>query len=161
VPQVGLGGREGRFGVQGQSGLLPQPVDHVDRSLDVVGRLDVHGDAVRPGIGELLDVPLRRGYHEVNIERHRGTGADGLHHRWTDSDVRHEHAVHDIDMDPVCALRFEAFDLLPQAAEVRREYGWSDLDHVPFIGYYLIRIIPARSRPPACSPAGSEPIYRK
>ena len=82
--------------------------------------LDVDGATVRPGVPERLEVVTRVRHHQVAVEEHPRVLAQRRDDRRPDRQVRHEVAVHDVDVQPVRGRRHLA-DRLGQAAEVRRE----------------------------------------
>ena len=63
---------------------------------------------------------------EMHIEGNRGHFAHPFDDHRTDGDVGHEVAVHNIDMKPVGAGRFDCLDLVFEPAEVGGENRWSD-----------------------------------
>lgn len=78
----------------------------------------MHGDSVRAGVREVLQVPLRRVNHEVHVhEQVRGAprgGQDGE----AETDVRNEPAVHHVHVHVVRASRFESAQLLAKSGEI-------------------------------------------
>ena len=89
--------------------------------------LQVDGEQVGPRLGEGLHVPPRLLHHEVDVQKHVRVLPDGGHHRHSDGDVGHEHAVHHIHMEPVGGG--DPPDLPVQVAEISRENRWRDLYH--------------------------------
>src|SRR5271170_4192864 len=57
----------------------------------------------------------------MHVERFFRGAAHRLDHHRPDRDVRHEAAVHDVDMDPVGASPVDGADLLGEAPEIRRQ----------------------------------------
>ena len=97
-----------------------------------VGRiLLVHDDHVGSGFHEGVDVPVRFLDHQVGFQGQFRQRVDGLDDEGAHGDVRDEPSVHDVDMDPVRARALHGTDLIGQAGEIRRQDGWSDLDHGP------------------------------
>ena len=78
----------------------------------------VHGDAVRAGRREIIDVTFGLDNHQVANQKGSGHLVQVLDHHWPDRDVGHEAAVHDIDMDPLGPGGNHGVDLLAQAGEV-------------------------------------------
>ncbi len=99
--------------------------DHLDRAVDVGGRLGVEGDGVRAGAGELGDLALGRVDHEVDVELGVEV-AQRLHDDRPHRDRRDEVAVHDVDVDHRRARGEDLGDLGAQAPEVGGEDGRSD-----------------------------------
>ena len=84
-------------------------------------RLDVDGNGVGAGGGEPLDPAVGLDDHEVDVDRKIGCRADGLDDREPDTDVGHEDAVHDVDVDEVRARGCDRRDLLAKPAEISRQ----------------------------------------
>jgi hypothetical protein len=64
-------------------------------------------------------VALRLLDHQVYVEGQAGCPAASLDDHGPHSDVRHEGAVHNVDVDPVRAGRFAQGNLLAEASKVR------------------------------------------
>ena len=96
--------------------------------MQVGAYLNVDGDDVGAGLGELLDILLRRFYHQVHIEREIGVRADGCYHQRANGDIGHEVPVHDIYVNIIgtCPGGFD--DLLAQPTEVGGKYRRGELD---------------------------------
>jgi len=54
----------------------------------------------------------------MHVERDLCMGAQGAHHRRTDRDVRHEVAVHNVDMNPIGARAGDSPDFLAEVGEI-------------------------------------------
>jgi hypothetical protein len=63
--------------------------------------------------------------HEMDVERKLRLFSDGGDHGGTERNVIDEVAVHDIEMEPICAGLFSAMDLVFEAREIRGEDGRS------------------------------------
>ena len=72
--------------------------------------LDVERDRVAARLEELVDVRGRVADHQVRVERQLGPRPDPLDHLRPEGQVRDEVAVHDVDVEPVGALRLAAAD---------------------------------------------------
>src|SRR5262249_866105 len=72
-------------------------------------------------------VELRLLDHQVTVERQPAVGAAGLHDRRADGEIRHEVAVHDIEVKQIRA-RFDGRDLLSESAEVGPKQRGGDAD---------------------------------
>jgi hypothetical protein len=92
--------------------------------------LDVDSDRIGAGGGEPLDPTGGLDDHEVNVDREIGCGADSLYDRDPDADIRHEDAVHDVDVDKVSAGRFDRGDLLAEPAKISRQDRRSNRDAI-------------------------------
>jgi nucleoside-diphosphate-sugar epimerase len=102
----------GRGRVQRHARRLAEPVDHLERAVEVGRGLGVDDDPVRPGLGERLQVGVDRGDHQVRVEALGRAGADRAHDVGPEADVRDEVAVHDVEVDPVGAGGVDGADLL-------------------------------------------------
>src|SRR5262245_62473642 len=78
-------------------------------------------DEVGARFGEGLDEGVARSDHQMHVEELARVRAERLHHFGPDSDVRHEMAVHYIDMDPVAAGTVDRLHLLAELGEIGRE----------------------------------------
>ena len=101
--------------------LLAERADRLQRAVEVRAGFDMHGDDVGAGLGEGLEIGVARRDHQMHVERLLGVGPDRLHDVRPDRDVRHEVAVHDVDMDPVGAGGIDGADLLAELREIRGE----------------------------------------
>lgn len=96
--------------------------------MDVRAGLVMHGDAVRAGLRERIEIRIDGGDHQMDVERLGGDAAHRLHDRGAERDVGHEMPVHDVDMDPVGAGRIDGADLLTQFGEVGGQDRGGDAD---------------------------------
>ena len=96
--------------------------------LDVDGGLRMKGEDVHAQIGVLGDVALRLHHHQVYVERRVGEPPEGPDQRRTEGQVRHESAIHDVDVQPLRAARQRRLHLLAQPAEVGGEQAGRDTD---------------------------------
>ena len=86
--------------------------------MQVRQHFDVHRDHGGAGGRERLDVPIGIRDHQVNIERHGGHAPDRRNDRRPDGNVRHEVAVHDIDVNEIGAPAFGSRDGAPERGEI-------------------------------------------
>ena len=112
--------------VENHAGLLAQCSDGLERPMQVRACFRMDADDVCACLGEGLEVGIDRGDHQMHVEHLPGVGAQGFDHVWTDGDVRHEMAVHHVDVDPVGAGGVDGADLLAELGEVRGENGGGD-----------------------------------
>ena len=90
-------------------------------------------------VGARLAIGLQPGVdrrdHQMHVERKFRVRPQGLHHIRADGDVRHEMAVHDVDMDPVRAGSVQRANFFAQHREVAGKDGRTDqgLGHEPGI----------------------------
>ena len=122
--------RYGRTASNGVSGLSATPARRPRpriwaMSSSVFADLDVHRAAVRPGVGEVLQVAPGLGHHQVAVEEQRRVAAQRRHHRRPDRDVGDEVPVHHVDVEPV-GRRGHLPHLLGQQAEVGRQHRRRD-----------------------------------
>ena len=102
--------------------------------------LDVHGDHGGTRRGKRFDVPVRVGDHQVNIQRDLRDPLQRSDHRWADRDVRHEVAVHDVDMDQISAAPLHGGDRRSEGGEIGRQDGRRDLHRYLRTGQRLTSI---------------------
>ena len=67
----------------------------------------------------LLDVVLWMHNHQVNVERLLALLCNSLYDGESERDVRHEHAVHDVEVKPVGLAAVYHVDVRTQVDEVR------------------------------------------
>ena len=77
--------------------------------------LDVGGDDVAPGLGEGRDIGIDRRDHQVNVEGQRGVWPQCAHNIGPDREIRHEMAVHHVNMNEVGAGRADRAHLIAEA----------------------------------------------
>ena len=86
-----------------------------------VAEFDVDDHFVRAGLGKRFEQNFRLGTHEVDVEkkflRQRPDGFDDLR---AEGNVRHEMAVHDVEVQPVGAGPVGAFGFLAESGRGRR-----------------------------------------
>ena len=58
----------------------------------------MEGDDVGTAVRERVDIAFRLRYHHVDVKDQIRSGTDAFDHRHAQGDLRHEHAVHDIDV---------------------------------------------------------------
>src|SRR6266516_1407870 len=84
---------------------------------------------VRTGFDEGRDVPIGFRYHQMHIQWKPGDLPDRLDHRCADRDIRHEMAIHHVDMEHVSAGFLHFPDLFAKRGEIRGKNRRSDPDH--------------------------------
>ena len=117
-----------RVGVEHHPRAGAEAPDVGERAMEVGARfgVDHHGGA--PGIDVDGGHLVGSNHHEMGFERDRDMGSDRPHDVGTDGEVRHEHAVHHIPVDPVASRSLEGDTLLPETGEVGGQDRWADLD---------------------------------
>src|SRR5580765_2086592 len=65
----------------------------------------------------------------MRFQRDRRRAAYGFDDRHTQADIRHELAIHDVDMNTVGPCPLDCLYLLAQSQEIRSQYRRSDLNH--------------------------------
>jgi hypothetical protein len=85
------------------------------------GGFRMNGDIVASGRCERLDMAFRTIDHQMCIERQRATGPDISDEFRSECDIRHELAVHDIEMNPVCSRILDRRDFIRDMGEIRGE----------------------------------------
>ena len=116
---IGLAGIEHRAGLLAQ---FPNAREHA-MEVDRRRRLGLNKKVIGAGFGKRLKIAFGLDDHQVHIERLRGRAAHRIHDRGTERDVRHEPAVHDVDVDPVGAGLHRPRGL-PRRAAANRRQGW-------------------------------------
>src|SRR5690606_1511652 len=96
--------------------------------MQVRGCLDMERQRVSARLGKVLQVAVRLGDHQVNVERQVRHRADGLDDDRPHGNVRYKVPIHHIDMDEVSSGSFRGPDLIAEAREVCRQYGGCNLD---------------------------------
>src|SRR5438094_592594 len=111
--------------VKNRARFFAEIADTREHSVQVNGgrRLGLHEQVVRSSLREGLHVTLGLYDHEVHVERLRGTAAHCFDDGHPEGDVRHESAVHDVDVDPVGARAVHGAHFLAEPAEVRGKNG--------------------------------------
>ncbi len=113
---------------QDDAGFDAQPLDGRDAALGVRQHFDVHRQHVCAGLDETRGISIGIGNHQVNVERQLRHPFDSLHHGLADADVRHEVAVHHVDMDQVGSTAFGGGDGGSEGREVCRQNGRREAD---------------------------------
>ena len=85
-----------------------------------VAQLDVHRAGVGAGLREVVEEITRVVDHQVAVEVQVGTRSKARNDGRADREVRHEVAVHDIDVQQV-SLGRDARDVVGECGEVGRE----------------------------------------
>ena len=107
-----------RAGIHGHAGLLAERADRLQRAVDMRAGFDMHGDDVGAGFGEGFEIGIARRDHQMHVERLLGVRPDRFDDVRADRNVRHEMAVHDVDMDPVGAGGIDRAHLLAELGEI-------------------------------------------
>ena len=77
---------------------------------------------VGAAVYEPLDVALGIGYHEVRVEEQLAERANILDHLEPERQVGNEHAVHNVDVDPIGAYLAHVFYFVAHSCEVAAQY---------------------------------------
>ena len=83
----------------------------------------MYGDDVRTRLDEIVQILIRVGDHQMDVEHLVGRLAQRLDDRRADRDIRHKMAVHDIHMDVFRARVGRDLDIALQIGKVRRKDG--------------------------------------
>ena len=121
-PAICFEGADRRRRIEDDARLDAERLDRVHRAVQVRQHFDVHRHHRRAGVRERLDVAVRVLDHQVHVERHPRDALERPHDRRADRDVRHEMAVHHVDVNEIGAA---ALDRRDRVAE-RREVGGED-----------------------------------
>ena len=112
--------------------LHASSVDHLDGALKLIARggLGVHRDDVGAGVQKPRQLVKRVRDHQMHVKRHVRDLLQLLDHGHAHGQVRHEVAVHDVDVHVSRAARLDDLDVALQVHEVRRQNGRSDFDRL-------------------------------
>ncbi len=86
----------------------------------------VHGDVVAARLGEGLEIGIAGRDHQMRVEDLPGVGPQRLDDVGTVGNVRHEMAVHHVEVNPVGACRVDGANLLAKPGKIRRQDRWRD-----------------------------------
>ena len=79
-----------------------------------------------------FDIALRHDircvHHEVCFKRLRGVRTNCCNHVRSESEVRHELTIHDIELNDVNASLIKRMDFFTKLGEISGQYGGSDLN---------------------------------
>lgn len=114
--QSRYGGRR----VEGDAAFHAGFVDLLQDPVEMGAGFLMDRDVLDAGSSQTVDVGFRMFYHEMGIEGQLGAAAQGLDDRDAKGQVRHEMAVHQVEMDTICPLPFDVLNVFSQAGEVRR-----------------------------------------
>ena len=99
-----------------------------ERAVQVGAGLVVHGDAVGAGLGERLEVAVGIGDHQVQLEREVGHASQRPHGVGAEGEVRHEDAIHHIDVQPFGTTALERGDGVGEVPEVGGQHARGQRD---------------------------------
>ena len=118
----------GVAGLSATAGLAPELADVAERAVQVGAGLGVHDDDLAAGLDVLVHQLVGVHHHQVRLEGDVDVRPTGLDHVGPEGQVRHEHAVHHVELDPVDAGLLERDALLAEPGEVGRQDRRGDLD---------------------------------
>ncbi len=121
----GLGGGGG---VQRDPGLFPKRANGLQRAVQVGPGLDMGGDDVGPGLGEGIQVGVHRRDHQMHVHHAPDMRAQGRANALAEGQVRHEMAIHHVDMHPVGSLRLNRPAFRAKLGEIGGQDRRGDLD---------------------------------
>ena len=115
--------RDGTRRVKHRTGLLTELANLRQRAMEVHCRrwLRLNEQMIGAGFGKIAEIALWFDDHQVHIERLGRRTAHRVHDRRAEGDVRHEPAIHDVDMNPIGAGLDRRRGLLRRAAADRRQ----------------------------------------
>ena len=130
--------------------VLDDVFEDIDRSVGIEGYASLH-----PCIVYLLDGAMKVGTsfvmyvhhvcsegfdllrelawvnnHQVDVKRLLANLGDGLKNGKSETDVGHENAVHDVEVEPVGFTTVNHINILGQVGEVSRKEGWGNGGHI-------------------------------
>ena len=109
--------------IDGDAGLCPEFLDVLNGAMEMREHFEVNRDHRRAGTHERFDVPVRVLDHQVHVERNLRHLPDRHDHRRPHCQVRHEMAVHDVDVDQVGPASLYRCNPRPQRGEIGRQDG--------------------------------------
>jgi len=83
-------------------------------------RLDLNKEMIGSGFGKIFKIALRLDDHHVYLQRLRGRAAHRVHDRRAEGDIRHEPAIHDVDMHPIGAGLINGANLFSKPPQIGR-----------------------------------------
>src|ERR1700681_2500468 len=98
--------------------------------VDRRGRLGLNKKVIGAGRCEIVKIPFGLDDHQVHVERLFGGPAYRIHDCGAEGDVRHEPAIHDVDMDPVGAGPIDRADFFTEPPQIGRQNGGRDDDRL-------------------------------
>src|SRR6188768_4375122 len=109
--------------IQGHSCQCTCLFDLMNHAMQMFAGFIMYRYHMRPCFSESFNVSLGTFYHEVDIERLDCSLLQCLHDRKPETDIRHEHAIHHIDVKPIRLTAINQVDSLVQIAEISGEDG--------------------------------------
>ena len=91
----------------------------MERAVEMGAGFGVNGDDIGSGIGKRLEVGVRGRDHQMDIEYLFAVSAYGFDDRRTEGDVRHEVAVHHIQVNPVATCGIGCANFFAQSRKIR------------------------------------------
>ena len=91
-------------------------------------RLGLNEEVIGPRFGKRVEVAFGLDHHEMQVDGLFGRPPDRLYHDRTDGDIRHEPAVHHVDMNPIGARRVDGAHLFAKPRKIGRQDRWRDQD---------------------------------
>ena len=107
-----------RAGVERDAGLLSGFLDQPKGTMQMRPRFWMHGDDVGPGRNEGRDIGIDRRDHQMHVENLAAMRTQRLHDHRADGQIRHEMAVHHVDMNVIGPGVGDGRDLFAQSGEV-------------------------------------------
>ena len=104
--------------IQHHTGFHAQRFQHLHAAVDMSASLVVEGDDVGSRVAEFLEIAVGLNNHEMHVERLKCFFLNGLHQRNAVRDVRHEHPVHDVAMEPIGLTFIHHVDILRKIKEI-------------------------------------------
>ncbi len=98
-----------------------QRLDGVHRAMQMRQDLDVDRHHRRARVGKRVDVLIGIRDHQVHVDRDLRDALDRLHDRRTHGDVRHEVAVHHVDVNEIGATALSGINCVAERREIGRQ----------------------------------------
>src|SRR5208337_593220 len=116
----------GRAWIERNARFRTEPADYLKRPVEMRACFGMDRYDVGPCLCERLEIRVDRGDLEMHVEDFLRPGADALDEARAERDVRHEVAVHHIDMHPVAASIVDRTHFLAEAGKVGGKDGGGD-----------------------------------
>ena len=95
-------------------------------AINVLRCLRMEANDIGAGFCKIGDKAVNRLDHQVNVNRHLYMGPNRFADQWADCQIGNIMVVHHIEMDDICAGRYDIADFFAQTSEVGRQYARSD-----------------------------------
>ena len=124
--EIGQGGGVRGEGVEHEGRLGAEATDRLERGADFAGGFDVDLEGRGPRLGEALRIQVGAHEHQMDAQRQARRLAGQLHDGRAVAEIRHERAVHHVEVQLVGPRILGAADGVGEVAGVGGEQGGQD-----------------------------------